>query len=172
MADWKFWQGFLAGAAAMIPTLFTVLKGIAELKSFFSNQAKPQLLDVQNCRISIGSASETFHFELLVNNAGSKDCSVISVELKLPNGDISQFVWAKSTELPKTIAAGQTERITRDGQCGGVAQYGKYKVALQRPVLQSQKNFVEGTLTVKFNTNKIIKKKTTFTIGSFDFYAR
>ena len=167
MVDWKFWEAFSSGAIAAILTVFALIKGIAATKSLWSNRAKPQLLDVQNCCIKIESGFEPFWFELLVNNAGLKDCSVISVELRLPNGDVSKLVWASgSTRLPKTITAGQAVLITRYGQCGGVAQYGKCKGKLQRPVLQPQNNSIEGAIVVKFNTNKIIEKKTIFFVTS------
>ena len=175
MVDWVFWKGFLSGAASVALVFLTLIKGIAALKSILPNRAKPQLLDIQNCCISIGpdTTFEPFWFELLVNNAGSKDCSVISVELRLPNGDISKLVWASSsTRLPKTIAAGQTERITRNGQCGGKAQYGQcskpqgLNTSKERLALQPQQNSVEGTVVVKFNTKKIIEKKTIFMVTS------
>jgi hypothetical protein len=166
VVDWVFWKGFLSGAASVALVFLTLIKGIAALKSILPNRAKPQLLDIQNCCISIGpdTTFEPFWFELLVNNAGSKDCSVISVELRLPNGDISKLVWASSsTRLPKTIAAGQTERITRNGQCGKPQGLNTSK---ERLALQPQQNSVEGTVVVKFNTNKIIEKKTIFTVTS------
>ena len=165
MIDWSFWKAFSVGAVAMLVTVVTTLNGIAELKRRWSDKATPQLLDVQYCFIVVMPDFEEFWFELLVNNAGSKDCSVISTELILPNGDISMLVFEPSTSLPKTIVAGRTERIARKGQCGGTTQYGKCKGKLPRPALQPHQNSVEGTVAVRFNTGHIIKRKVNFTVG-------
>jgi hypothetical protein len=165
VTNWEFLKVFGSGVIFASAVIFFFAKGIATLKSLWPNRAKPQLLDVQYCFIVIMPDFEQFWFELLVNNAGSKDCSVISAELMLPNGDISTLVWEPSTNLPKTILAGRTERITRKGQCGGVEQYGRCKGKLPRPVLQPQNNSVEGTVAVKFNTGHIIKRKVNFTVG-------
>jgi hypothetical protein len=158
--DWSFWKGFVSGAAL---TALAFLRGVAAIKALWPNRAKPQVLDTQKCFIDISPAVVTVKFELLVNNAGSKDCSVVLVELMLPNGRFANLDRESSTTLPKTIAAGQTERITMWGWCGKPQELNLRPLSKERLALQPPQNSVEGTVVVKFNTKKIIKKKTIFT---------
>ena len=161
MSDWSFWKGFVSGAA--LTSLVTVLKVPVLIKELWPRRAKPRLLDAKNCCILAFSGGEHVEFDLLVDNAGgTKDCSVISVELRCPNGVITDlnkahlanFRYEPSTQLPTTISAGRTERIIASG----------YTNKANRFKLQPKQHSVEATAVVKFNTGKTIEKKISFII--------
>jgi len=156
--DWKFWKGFLFGALTLLALLVAIITGIAGLL----NNADPQILAAQNCIIWAESNIQEVRFEILINNAGSKDISAISIDLVWPDGSNADIEGYKPP-LPKTIPPGQTERIVIIGYChpfdrfNGFARRGKLK-------LQPDQTTIEGTAVVKFNTKDIISKKITFTI--------
>ena len=156
MANWKYWKGFFAGIATAILVIFALIEGTAKVKDLFTNPAEPQILDVQNCLIFPIVNNEDIRFELLVNNPGTKDCSIISIDLTWPDGlDAELF-----TSLPKTIPAGLTEKVVIKGwghKMQGFRSEGKLE-------LQPDQTTAEATVTVKFNTKHIIRKKITFTI--------
>ena len=94
MSDWSLLGAFTAGAGVC----FLLLKGAAVIKNLWPSRAKPRLLEAQNC--SISGNGQTVWFELLVDNTGSRDCAIISVELQWPNGR-----FAKATPNRKPNAA-------------------------------------------------------------------
>ena len=144
MSEWSFWKGFFSGVA--LTSLVALLKGAALIKSLWPMRAKPQILEAQNCNIPPLSGADKFIFDLLVNNAGSKNCSVISVELRYQECSLTQLIYEPS--LPSKISPGQTVRITTYG----------YTDKTNRFKLQPKQQTFEATALVKFNTNKIIQK--------------
>lgn len=161
MFDWSSLGIFATGAA----TCFALLRGATLIKGLLPRRAKPQLLEAKNCNIrsanivrdvngkDVGVITAFASFELLVDNAaGSKDCSVLSIELRLPDGVMTDFTCEPC--LPTTISPGRTEHIT----VRGVSDKGS------RIKLQPKQHSVEATAVVKFNTGKIIKKKISFII--------
>jgi len=148
MSDWWFWGLIAAGIAVSLKLL-----NIATLiKSIWPDRAKPQLSDAQDCFVRVYKNCENASFDLLVDNAGSKDCSVISVELKYREGCITNFIY--EPPLPMTISPGRTERIVVAG----------YAFEENRFKLQPEQQSVKATAFVKFNRGKIIEKKISFII--------
>ena len=148
MSDWSFLGVFASGAA----TCFVLLRGAKTIKDLWPSRAKPQLLEARNCCIFVAANEEYAEFDLLVNNAGSKDCSVLSVELRWPDGVSKDFEY--KPRLPITISPGRTERITVEGYALTKESF-KFR---SRPKQRS----VEATVVVKFNTDKDKKKKISF----------
>ncbi|MBN2019245.1 MAG: hypothetical protein JW749_03360 [Sedimentisphaerales bacterium] len=163
MIKLKFWKGFWTGIVTTLGTIATIIAIIVGCLTIFGGHAKPQILESQNCIIrpyDAGGGAE-IRFELLINNSGSKDCSVTTVDLIWPNGLAAELGWESSTLLPKTIPPGVTERIKmrgRDHKSPNGVDEGKL-------VLQPNQNSIEATVAVKFNTGHNIKKKITLTIG-------
>jgi hypothetical protein len=138
--DWGFWKGYASGAISGIAVFWGGIKGVAELKSFWLDRARPHLLKTEKCAVNTAGVS---YFELLINNSGLRDCSLVSIELTWPNGDVATLGYEPSTSLPKTIPAGLTERVIGCGNC--------------------TQNIGWGMLTLKFNTKKKpIKEKIKF----------
>ncbi len=168
MIDKKYWKAFLTGAAATILTIFAIIKGGEELKEIF--WTNPQILNAQNCTCAAWEGGETINFELLVNNPGSKNCSVIEVNLIWPDGLAADLdTWGERiTHLPKTIAPGSSEIVKMSG-------YGhkRHKASATdwslipegKLVLRPDQNSVEATALVKFNTGYIAKKKIDFIVS-------
>jgi len=162
MSDWSSLLGAFATGAA---TCFALLRGATLIKGLLPSRAKPRLLDAQNCFIrstnivrdvngkDVGVITAFASFELLVDNAaGSKDCSVLSIELNLPEGVITDFTCKPC--LPTTISPGRTEHI----MARGISDKGS------RIKLQPKQHSVEAMAVVKFNTGKTIEKKISFII--------
>ena len=146
--DWKFWKGFIVGGLAVLALVIGIITDVAGVLK----RAKPQILDAQNCHVRPFDAPEGYidaRFELLINNAGTKDCSLTSIDLTWPNGlDTELYV-----SLPKTIPAGLTEKVAIEGQ--------------GRLELKSNQTTAEATVRVEFNTKHVIKRKIIFTIERF-----
>lgn len=147
MANKISWKTFFAGAGSAIIAMAALIGAIDVVKNW-SSRAKPQVLEAQQCAVTI--RSKTIGFELLVNNPDSKDCSIISIDLLELNGVKADL--DLDISLPKTIPAGQTNRI-------GVV--GNFRSKLE---LQPDQKTTEGIVEVKFNTNDIIKKCIIFTL--------
>ncbi|MGA1980414.1 MAG: hypothetical protein ABSG99_07645 [Sedimentisphaerales bacterium] len=155
----------IASAITIILGAYTLLKDFI--------WGKPQLLNVENCFVSIPDAGEgkEIHFELLVNNAGSKDCSVISVNLEWPDGLNADLAWgaSSSTSLPTTIQVGHTERIKMSG-----LDHKWHALNPDNPSdkwipegkleIQPNQKSAEGTVIIGFNTGYVIKRKIAFPI--------
>ncbi|MGA2916567.1 MAG: hypothetical protein ABSE89_11130 [Sedimentisphaerales bacterium] len=159
--DWKSWKVRLIGAVGMTAMIFGLIESVEHI---FCSHAKPQLLDTQNCIVRIGGNSEEVHFELLVNNIGTKDCSLISIDLTWPDGlnaDIGGLGHESLTPLPKTIPAGSTERIKMSGSGHKIREEGVWEGKLE---LKPNQKSVEATVVVKFNTGHIIKRKIIFAV--------
>ena len=115
------------------------------------------------------SIFSTKQFELLVSNPGSKNCSIIEVNLIWPDGLIADLdTWGELiTALPKTISPGSSEIIKMRGN-----GHKKHKASATdwtlipegKLVLQSTQTSVEATVLVKFNTGHIAKKRITLTV--------
>ena len=152
MSDWTLWGAFSAG----VGVCFAGLKGAVVIKSLLPSKAKPQLSEPEDCFIfptkgvyGIGKLS----FDLLVDNSkGSKSCSLMSVELKFPDGVVTDFVYKPG--LPTTISAGQTERVNISGDSHKANGF----------ELLPDNTAVEATAVAKFNSKKTIEKKITFII--------
>jgi len=153
MSDWLFLGAFIAGAGVC----FVLLKRAAAIKAFLSSQAKPRLLEAQECSIELSRHAKTVWFELLVYNPGSKDCSVTSVKLRWPNRRLANLGYVGSTLLPKTIPAKGTERIKMYGSCHKM-------LSAYRLELPPKQNYVRATVAIKFNTGQTIIKKITFVV--------
>ena len=157
--DWNFWKVLFSGAAGGALVVIALIEGVARLKKLFTNQAKPQLLDVQNCSIRVLVNTEIICFELLINNAGPKDCSITSVDLTWPDGLNADLGREPSTPLPKTIPSDTTERIAVHGVAYEFLDTMTPKRRLELKAGQPP----EADITIKFNTKKIIKGKVLFT---------
>jgi hypothetical protein len=160
VANWKFWKVFFAGVASAIVAIAALI-GAVDIVKNWSSRPKPQILDAQNCSVKVSSNAETVWFELLVNNAGVKDCSITSISLTWPDGINADLEYEPSTLLPKTIPAGLTERIIVYGFAYKFVDTFKPE---RRIELQPDQNSVEAEAVVKFNTGQIIKKSITFTV--------
>jgi hypothetical protein len=134
MAVWEFWKGVASG---VLGTVLASLSCIVAVKSLWPKRAKPNLLKIDKCIIdSLGCVC----IELLINNSGPKDCSLISIDLDWPK----KSFWEKdSTFIPKKIVAYSTERIVIYGS--GV------------------KGMVSGNIMLAFDTKKNIKTEVIFT---------
>lgn len=157
MFDWLSWRVFFLVVILVFIALNRVFDFIGKVRAIWPSRANPQLLEVKNCFVSSGN--EAAWFDLLVDNTGSKDCSLILVELEWPNGAIADFEGPKPideprTPLPATILPGRTKRVIMLGFFHGA----------NRLKLQPEQNSVEATVAVKFNTGQTIKKKITFII--------
>ncbi len=160
MVKLKFWKGFWTGIATILAIIGTVIGIIVGCLTIFGGHAKPQLLPPVNCAIRPEGNVQGVNFDLLVNNVGSKDCSVISIGLVWPDGreaDLRRY----EPSLPKKVSPGQTERIAVKGYChkfdANDGVWGKLK-------LQPNQLTTKGTAIVRFNTNKVIEQEITFSI--------
>lgn len=153
MSDWSFLGAFTAGAGVC----FFLLKGAATIKALLPSRAKPKLLESQNCSIRNG---QTVRFDLLVDNAGSKDCAIISMELQWPNGRFADLEYEGSTPFPKAIPAERTERVKVYGICVETPE----GQILKKLELDPSQTSIKGKVKVRFNTNKILDKDVIFTI--------
>ena len=109
MLDWESCKNFVW--VWVIPLLFGVfwlIKKLAETKSVLPKRAKPRLLDAQNCKINKDLI--TAGCDLLIDNVGSKNCSIISIDLVILEKLKVDFFNARTT-LPKSISIDSTERI-------------------------------------------------------------
>jgi hypothetical protein len=161
-ANRKFWKWFCVVALPFIGIVFALHNDIIDCINVWLNQAKPQILDAQNCIARIILNNEEIHFELLVNNAGSKDCSVTSIDLTWPDGLSADLGNWPSTSLPKTIPAGTTERIIMHGW--GHKMKGQGFTPEGKLTLQPNQDSAEATVAVKFNTTQVIEKRITFVV--------
>ncbi len=156
--DWKFWKGLFIGFLSTSALFITILVGINEL----SKKAKPQLLKVEDCFLQVDGL-QVVEFDLLVNNAGSKDCSVIGIDLIWPDKYKADLDSIKPP-LPKTLLTGHTERIEVFGDCRPLEKSKEYGLIRKRWELPPDQNNVEGTIIIKFNTNDTITRKIIFPI--------
>jgi len=153
---WKFWKGYLFGVLTTFALLITIATGVRELLK----RAKPKLLDTKDCEAFVDSSEQTVEFKILLNNAGSKDCSVVNVELLWPDGLQAQLTSFKPP-LPQTLLSGHTELLSVWGYCclskisGGVIQRDKL-------IVPPEQDTIEGTVSITFNTKNIIKQKISF----------
>ncbi|MDD5063696.1 MAG: hypothetical protein PHQ35_02910 [Phycisphaerae bacterium] len=155
MAKKKFWKYFFAGIAAI-----AALVGTVDIVINWGGRPKPQILDAQNCFIEVSANTETVWFELLVNNAGAKSCSITSIDLFWPDGHKADLEYEPSTPLPKTISAGLTERIVAYGFCHKMHGF----TPEHRIELQPDQNSVEAEAVAKFNTGQSVKKSIPFAV--------
>lgn len=162
MPDWLALPG-IALVILLLVALGRAFDFIGKFKALLPSRAKPRLLDAQGCFVRLPANREsTVEFELLVDNSkGTKDCSVISVKLTWAGGGASDIRCGPSSSLPMTVSAGQTESIFMEGYCRRLSP--ELRKINPLPVEPRQKS-IDGTVAVKFNTDKTIEQKITFTI--------
>jgi hypothetical protein len=167
-SKWKSWEVFLTRVLAVIGAISIIIgtvKGGAELKEIF--WANPQILNAQNCTCIVSASGEAIDFELLVNNPGSKNCSVIEVNLIWPDGLAANLDPDRGTSLPKTIlpSSSETLKIRGWGHKTHRASATDWSLIPEgKLVLKPNQTSVEATALVKFNTGHIAKKKIAFIV--------
>jgi len=161
MSKQRSWKVLLKDVLAIIGVIALIFEATehgAKLKEIFWGQPKPQILAAENCNIWLEDAEQQLEFELLVNNPGSKNVSMISFGLIWPDGRKADLNKHKPS-LPMTIPAEQTVRIPVWGYCRELDVNEGFRDRFKFPKDQTT---LEGTVVVKFNTNGVIKKKITF----------
>ncbi len=159
--QWRFCEVVVVGGL----TLLAVWIGMITDWLGLAKRAKPQLLEVRDCFAWVDGGKEsdqTVEFKLLVNNAGSKDCSIIGIDLVWPDGNIADLEGLRKS-LPKTIPSGQAESLSIWGYC----RPPKSLIGtIEREKIESppEQTTLEGAIVIKFNTKHIIEKKITFTL--------
>jgi hypothetical protein len=125
----------------------TAIAAIGGLFVFWPKRAKLRFVRFEKCLVN---SFGFLDFDLLIDNSGSKDCSLIRVKLIWPNGSNANLSPDKSTPLPKVIPAGLTERVIMHGD--------SHKSSFEP-------NAIDGEVTLEFNTHKPIKKTIRFGAG-------
>ena len=130
------------------------------IKSLLPKKTKPNILDAENCSVKVSEDAETVWFELLVSNVGSKGCVIVDIGLEWPSGAYAELGYEGFTPLPFNISPDQTERVIMYGFSHKGYGFGpacRLKIGLKDKT-------VAGKVTVRFNTNYIIKKRIIFDI--------
>jgi len=157
-SDWSFWKDISEVVLFVGVGLFFILKSIASIKPLLPVRAKPRLLSVKDCIFN--KRTEVFGLTLWIDNsAGQKDCSIIGRKLTLSNGDEIEL---DDVSLPITIIAGRAEEIIVTD-----LRHKQLYVDLYTGESTQKKYLVppdKGTIEIKFNTGKLIRKKINFDI--------
>ena len=147
--DWKVFVKNVLAIIGAISIILGTIKLCMELKEVF--WANPQIVNAKNCRCDVFETGEQINFELLINNPGSKNCSIMEVNLIWPNELAADSdIQIITPQFPETIPTGSSEIIRMTG-------YGH----------NNRKVSAEATVLVKFNTGYIAKKKITLMIERF-----
>ena len=145
--NWKFWKGFILGGLATLATVVVIITSVAGT----FKRAKPQILAAKKCyiiRYDAPAEAIDANCELFIYNKGTKDCSVISIDLTWLNGSDIEL---DDMPLPMIIPANSTKKVT----IGGCSKFEF------RPERQTK---TEATVKVEFDTKHICEKKITFTV--------
>ena len=170
MADWEFWKGFASGAAIVLAIVFWLAKGIAAIESILPKRPKLKI-EVKDCSIAIGRFpawfwGEKVQFILLVNNTGSRNCSVTSVKLILPDRNFADLKAGKSTTLPLLVSTDKPEEIRMCGLCRKWEKLNDANDVPKRPDMFPKQDSIEATILININTKKHpIKRLATFAIS-------
>ena len=155
------WTEFASNAALVLAGALWLLRGAAAIKSVLPARAKPTF-DKANIWFGFSDQSGApLICTVEVGNAkGTKDCSLVRIEVTLkgglcigPQGRIS---WVKGpgltrvprTQLPIPIPSGQSTRATITGSRPGL-------------IISESDHSLPAEVTVEFNTGKTATRKIT-----------
>lgn len=166
--DSEFWT--MVGSVAAIASV------IIGLLIFLPKRAKLKILKVHNCFIAIGESikfppyffGERVQFELLVDNStGSRNCSITSIKLKLPDESFVELNDEKSTKLPLIISTDKPEKVVMYGFLKRT-QWLNGDTGMPTLDMSPKQNSIEATIIIKVNTKKYpIKYPAIFIIKRF-----
>jgi hypothetical protein len=135
-----------------------------------SEPAKPVLYNIKDCLIDIGNSfpgpffREKVWFKFSIDNEGGEKCSVIGVDLILPNGLPAKLDDKISTPpLPKTIEIHEPVEFSMYGFCSEPQKLPNV-VKERTSGISAEQKFVETTIIIKFKNAGEIKEFKSFPV--------
>lgn len=151
-------------------SIATAILAIIGLLKFWPKRAKPKVLSIEKCLITIGNFfpgpffQEKIVFELLIGNDGSKECSVIWIDLiLLPSGQKAEL---DLTSLPINIPVNLPVKISIKGFCSKPQKSHGVDKKLTSGISAEQKT-VETAIIIKFKNADTINESKTFDVKYF-----
>jgi len=155
----EFWKGFAWGC---VVAGITALKGAAAVKSLWPRRARPRLGEAHVMYGYSSGLGTPVACRVDVNNhKGTKDCSVVGVEVRLGDKPValggtvhlsspesSEITKVKSDGVGSAVPAGHAKRLQIVGRCPGMA-------------VSTADRELPAEVAVKFNNEKTLRTSVT-----------